>query len=102
MIEAARRIASERGISIKFDIGDAASLPYENASFDGALCSAQGLMCIPGRERRLRVLREVRRVLSPGSHFVFTTHDRDSRNFAEFWREEADKWSRGETGPSPQ
>ena len=47
MIEAARRIASERGTSISFDIGDAASLPYAGASFDGALFSAQGLCEFP-------------------------------------------------------
>ena len=66
MIEAARRTAEERGLPTRFDVGDAASMPYANASFDGAVFSAQGFMCIPGRERRLKVLREVRRELRPG------------------------------------
>ena len=47
MIAAARRIARERALLVRFDIGDAASLPYADASFDGALFSSQGLMCIP-------------------------------------------------------
>ena len=53
-------------------------------------------MCIPGHERRLNALREVRRVLRPGGHFIFTTHDRDSPAFADFWREERARWDRGE------
>lgn len=96
MIAEARRIAVERSHPISFDIGDAVSMPYDDASFDGALFSAQGFMCIPGRERRLQALREVRRVLRPGAHFVFTTHDRASPRFLDFWREERARWDRGE------
>lgn len=99
MIAAARRIAAERDLAVRFDIADATSMPYDDASFDGALFSFQGLMCIPGGKRRLRVLREVRRVLRPGSHFVFTTHDRDLPRWVDFWREERDRWDRGKQDP---
>ncbi len=99
MIGAARRIARERGLPIPFDVGDAASLPYTDASFDGALFSCEGLMCILGGERRLRVLREVRRVLRPGGHFMFTTHDRDDPNFKEFWEDERVRWDAGQQDP---
>ena len=99
MIGAARRIARERGLPIPFYVGDAASLPYTDASFDGALFSCEGLMCIPGGERRLRVLREVRRVLRPGGHFMFTTHDRDDPNFKEFWKDERARWDAGRQDP---
>ena len=99
MIEAARRIARERGFAIRFDVEDAVSMPYADRSFDGALFSNQGLMCIPGRERRLQALSEVRRVLRPGAHFVFTTHDRDLPRHIEFWREERAKWSAGKQDP---
>ena len=96
MIDAARRIARERDLPTPFDIVDATSMPYEDERFEGALFSGQGLMCIPGHERRLNALREVRRVLRPGGHFIFTTHDRDSPGFVEFWREERARWDRGE------
>ena len=99
MIAAARRIARERALLVRFDVGDAASLPYADASFDGALFSSQGLMCIPGGERRLKVLREVRRVLRPGGHFLFTTHDRDKPEFKQLWDEERARWNAGEQDP---
>ena len=99
MIKAARNIAGERGLPIRFDVGDAASLPYADASFDGALFSNQGFMCIPGGERRLKALREVRRILRPGAHFVFSTHDRASSRHTEFWREERVRWDRKEQDP---
>ena len=99
MIEAARRVARERSLLIRFDIGDAVSLPYADASFDGALFSNQGFMCIPGQERRLKAMREVRRVLRPGAHFVFSTHDRSSSRHLEFWLEERARWDRGEQDP---
>ena len=99
MIQGARGIASERGITVPFDIGDAASLPYADASFDGALFSNQGFMCIPGQERRLKAMREVRRVLRPGSHFVFSTHDRGIARWEQFWREERERWDRGKQDP---
>ena len=99
MIAAARRIASERTLLVRFDVGDAASLPYADASFDGALFSNQGFMCIPGQERRLKAMREVRRVLRPGSHFVFSTHDRGIARWDQFWREERERWDRGKQDP---
>ena len=99
MIGAARRIARERGLSIPFDLGDVASMPYPDASFDGALFSSQGLMCIPGGERRLKALREVRRVLRPGAHFLFTTHDRDDPQFRQLWVEERARWDAGKQDP---
>ena len=99
MIGAARRISRERALLVRFDVGDAVSLPYADASFDGALFSNQGFMCIPGQERRLKAMREARRVLRPGAHFVFSTHDRDSSRHLEFWLEERARWDRGEQDP---
>ena len=42
MIAAARRIAAERDLAVRFDIADATSMPYDDARFDGALFSFQG------------------------------------------------------------
>ena len=96
MIAAARRIAAQHDLAIRFHVGDATSMPYADASFDGALFSFQGLMCIPGGKRRLKALHEVRRVLRPGSHFIFTTHDRAIPRWVDFWHDERARWDRGE------
>ena len=96
MIERAVSLAEQTGYPIPFDVGDAISLRYGDASFGGALFSAQGLMCIPGADNRLQALREVRRVLWPGGHFIFTTHDRPAiPEFATFWEEERVRWGEG-------
>ena len=99
MVTAARRIASERDLAIRFDVADAIHMPYAEARFAGALFSFQGLMCIPDAKRRLAALREVHRVLQPGSHFIFTTHDRALPRWVDFWRDERDRWHRGEQDP---
>ena len=53
-------------------------------------------MCIPGRENRLQALKEARRVLQPGGHFIFTTHDRHAAlEFASFWEEQKARWKGG-------
>ena len=49
MIERATSIAEQAGYPIPFEVGDAISLRYDDETFDGALFSAQGVMCIPGR-----------------------------------------------------
>ncbi len=99
MIAAARRIAIGRDLAIQFDLADATSMPYADASFDGALFSFQGLMCISGGKRRLEALHEVRRVLQPGGHFIFTTHDRAIPRWIDFWRDERTRWDRGVQDP---
>ena len=97
MIRSAKALASSAGYSIRFRVGDVAEIQGEAAVLDGALFSAQGFMCIPGAERRLRALRNVRRMLRPEGILIFTTHERyGSREFDEFWREEEARWKRGE------
>lgn len=99
MIEAARDAARSLDYAVSFQMADACKLPFEDALFDGAIFGFNGLMQIPSRERRRMALREIRRVLAPGSHFVFTTHDRDSSHFRDYWAEEAERWDRGTQDP---
>lgn len=93
MIKAARAVAPES----KFREGDATHLESRDDAFDGVLFSFNGIMTIPGCENRKKAFAEIYRVLKPGGHFLFTTHDREEDiKFHEFWREEIVRWHRGE------
>ena len=46
MVDTARRLAGEQGADVRFEVGDAESLGYEDASFDG-VASALGVFLAP-------------------------------------------------------
>lgn len=94
MIVQAKRISKELNYNITFRVGDAACLDYDNKTFNATLFSFNGIMQIPGRENRIKVLKEIRRILKPKGYFLFTTHDRDgSKEYESFWQEEKRKWA---------
>jgi SAM-dependent methyltransferase len=68
MLEKARRLAEEQGVSITFDRGDVEYLPYDDASFD-VLASNFGLIFAPDHAN---VAAEVARVARPGARIGFT------------------------------
>lgn len=80
MVDACRARFAREGYA--FEVGDATALSFEDASFDVVFFSFNGIDYVDG-DGRARVLGEVRRVLSPGGLFVFSTHnlDRDDLEF---------------------
>jgi SAM-dependent methyltransferase len=60
LVETAREIAAAEGLSIRFEVGDAENLSYEDASFD-VLSSTCGVMFAPDHEAVARELARVRR-----------------------------------------
>jgi SAM-dependent methyltransferase len=60
LVETARRLAAEEGLSIQYDVGDAEQLPYADASFD-VLSSSFGVMFAPDQERAAGELTRVTR-----------------------------------------
>ncbi|NCO24148.1 MAG: class I SAM-dependent methyltransferase [Candidatus Infernicultor aquiphilus] len=94
MIAQARRISKELKYDITFSVGDAACLDYDDETFEVALFSFNGIMQIPGKENRIKVLKEIKRILKSEGYFLFTTHDRDSgKEYESFWQEEKKKWA---------
>jgi len=94
MIAQARRISKELNYNIIFSVGDAACLGYDDENFEAVLFSFNGIMQIPGRENRIKVLKEIKRILKPKGYFLFTTHDREgSKEYESFWIEEKRKWA---------
>lgn len=63
LVERGRELAETEGLSIRFDIGDAESLSYENASFD-VVVSTIGAMFAPDHRA---VASELARVCRPGA-----------------------------------
>ncbi len=94
MIVQARKISKDLNYDITFSVGDAACLDYDDETFNAALFSFNGIMQIPGKENRIKVLKEIKRILKPEGYFLFTTHDRDSgKEYESFWQEEKKKWA---------
>lgn len=74
MIDIAREMAQACEVEIDFLAMDAMDLQFEDASFDVALFSYNGMELIPGRAGKRRVMSEVHRILKPGGYFVFSSH----------------------------
>jgi SAM-dependent methyltransferase len=68
LIETARRLAGDEGLDIRFDVGDAEALPYEDASFD-VVSSSMGVVFAPDHEAAAR---ELARVCRPGGRIGFS------------------------------
>lgn len=72
-IASASRHARESGLEIDYRVGVGEALPYEDASFDHAVC----VDVLEHVEDLGKVLDEVRRVLKPGGFFLFDTINRN-------------------------
>ena len=77
----AARIAHARHPGARCVVADAARLPLRDRSFDAAILVA-GLPSIPTAEGRAACLRELRRVLRPGSPAQLTAWSRAAPRFA--------------------
>ena len=104
LLDQARDLAVDRGAGgIRFVNADATRLSeadLEPADFDGVLFMFNGLMQIPGRAQRRAAMTELALHCRRGAPFLFTTHDRNANpRDRGIWREEAERWARGEQDP---
>src|SRR5262245_25648447 len=60
LVEIARRRAEERGLEIRYEVGDAERLPYADGSFE-VVASSFGVMFTPDHEAAARELKGVGR-----------------------------------------
>jgi demethylmenaquinone methyltransferase/2-methoxy-6-polyprenyl-1,4-benzoquinol methylase len=83
MLAVGRRKARKDGLhSVRFINGDAAALPFADASLD-VVVAAFGVHELP-RDVRARALAEIVRALRPGGRFVAVDLDRPSRRTSAF------------------
>lgn len=96
LIAHAKKLAKQKSEPINFYVDDALALDAANESFDAVVFSYNGLMTIPGSDKRAYAVSEIARVLRPGGLFVFTTHDReDSFQDKLFWKQEKLRFENG-------
>jgi SAM-dependent methyltransferase len=69
LIETAKRLAAEEGVSVRFDVADAEHLPYDDAGFD-VVSSSFGVMFAPDQRQAAA---ELARVCRPGGRLGLTT-----------------------------
>jgi SAM-dependent methyltransferase len=84
MVDTARRLAGRQGVGIRFEVGDAESLPYGDASFD-VVASALGVILAPDHSAAAR---ELARVCRPGGRLGVVAWRGDpeaERMHAPFW-----------------
>lgn len=98
LIEFAQDYSKRYSLDIKFIVGDATKLNYDDNTFDVVIFSFNGMQCIPGLENRRNVLKEVYRVLKPGGYYIFTAHDRHDPNSPQYlplWEKIENDWANG-------
>lgn len=81
LVETARRQAAGRGVEIPFEVGDAESLPYEDATFD-VVSSSVGAIFAPDHARTAE---ELGRVCKPSGRLALTAWTAEGR-IGDFFR----------------
>jgi SAM-dependent methyltransferase len=102
-LDQARSLAKLQAAEIEFVLADATSVTprsFKRCPFDGILFFFNGLMQIPGRDRRRKALAQLRKLAGSQAQILFTTHDRDSSPLEKgLWRAEAARWAAGTQDP---
>lgn len=74
MLEAARAVGT--ATPVRWQLADAQSLPFDDASFDAVVCQFGAMFF----SDKVRAFSETRRVLRPGGVFIFSVWDRLEEN----------------------
>jgi tRNA (uracil-5-)-methyltransferase TRM9 len=91
MIELAEKKAKEKRIDAEFFVSDLTKLPFEDNYFDSAIAIAS-LHCIKGEKNREKAVKELFRVLKPGTKVEITVWNKNCRKFRNAKKERYVNW----------
>ncbi len=91
MIKHAQERAKKLQLNVKLEVGDIIKLPYKKDFFDNAIAIAV-LHCIPQLENRIKVLKELHRVLKPEGKLLIKVWNRNNKKFKNKGKEKLIKW----------
>ena len=75
----------DRFPKVRFEVADARSLTaFADRSFDLIVFACNGISMV-AHEGRLAILKEVRRLLAPDGHFIFSTYNRNNKAHERFF-----------------
>ena len=74
MVEKAKENAAQRGVKIEGLVQEISELDVPAGSYDVVWLFAAMYSCVPTQQRRVAMLRRIRRALRPGGHFVCQFH----------------------------
>ena len=94
LIDSAKSYAQENNLNIDFLVDDATDIKHQEKGFDVIFFSFNGIMSIPKKENREKVLKNAYKLLKPNGIFIFTAHNRDDSadEYKQFWIDEKIKW----------
>lgn len=96
MIKAAINYIKNYSCNINYVVGDAVNLPFQDNVYNSVLFLFNSLMLIPGIENRIKVMKEIKRVLKSEGILIFTAHNIDADiNYKEFWNKQKYLWDNG-------
>lgn len=89
---AEKMIAAAKAINRQMDyrVGNILSTSFSSQEFDNIIFSFNGLMLIGSYQKRLRAVREIRRILKSDGVFIFTTPYLDNKLETPYWKEKAE------------
>ncbi len=99
MVCAASSLFEKHSYKVKAKVCDATKICFPSESFDVVVFGFNGLMQIPKQKNRQRAISEIYRVLKPDGVFIFTTHERDVKENADYWDTERKQWKFGCQNP---
>lgn len=84
-VQYAQELAKQKKLDLTFQLWDATSIDFPDASFGNVLFSFNWWAQIPGKEARQEALQEIYRVLQPWGIFIFTAHNRTMHWYTWLW-----------------